>query len=576
MSNGISKAILRVLEGCNSLQRLKKIQANVIVNGLHNQPAIFNKLINFCAVSVSGSLSHALLIFNQIQNPDTQTFNSLIRGFSLSPSPLQAIVLYNQMLSSPDTFTFSFTLKACERLQALQKCQELHGSVFKTGFERDCVVCTSLLRCYAGNGLIEVARLVFDNMSERDLVCWNSMISCYCQADLHLQALEVYERMRSENVMVDEFTLVGLLSCCAHLGAYNLGVLLHRIANERGFLRKNVYVGNALIDMYAKCGDLGTAFSVFSEMKKRDVLTWNSMITAYGVHGRGKEAIHFFREMLMEGFKPNSITFLGLLGGCSHQGLVKEGVEYFHMMVSTFHLKPGIKHYGCLVDLYGRAGKLQEALQVIKTSPLSQDDPVLWRTLLGSCKVHGNVKIGEIAMNNLVRLGQPNAGDFLLLATIYATQKDAQGVARMRRLIKRQGIKTTPGWTWIEVGNQVHRFAVDDKSHPETDMIYQKLDEVFHRASLVGYTKDEFQTAISEDCSEKSPVYHSEKLAIAFALATTPDGAHIRILKNLRVCRDCHSFTKYVSKAFNRDIVVRDRVRFHHFKDGLCSCEDYW
>ncbi|KAH7571225.1 hypothetical protein JRO89_XS04G0002800 [Xanthoceras sorbifolium] len=528
-------------------------------------------------------LSYAQLVFHQIQNPDTQSWNSLIRGFSLSQSPLQAILFYNQMLlspslSPPDTFTFSFTLKACERLRALNKCLELHGFVIRSGLERDVVVCTSLLRCYAANGLVEIARLVFDKMSERDLVSWNSMISCYSQANLHLQALEVYDKMRSENVSVDGFTLVGLLSSCAHVGALNLGVFLHGIASESGFLR-NVYVGNALIDMYAKCGDLGAALSVFNGMQKRDVFTWNSMIVGYGVHGRGDEAISFFRQMLMAGLKPNSITFLGLLCGCSHQGLVEEGVEYFHIMVSRFNLKPGIKHYGCLVDLYGRAGQLDKALQVIKTSSLSQDDPVMWRTLLGSCKIHRNVEIGEIAMKNLVRLGASCAGDFVLLATIYAAHKDAQGVARMRKSIKSQGIKTTPGWSWIDVGDQVHRFVVDDKSHPETGMIYRKLEEVIHRANLVGYVKEESLIAMagsSEDCMEKSTMYHSEKLAIAFGLERTSEGTCLRIVKNLRVCRDCHSFTKFVSKAFSRDIIVRDRVRFHHFKDGICSCRDFW
>ncbi|KAK2634668.1 hypothetical protein Ddye_029460 [Dipteronia dyeriana] len=583
MSKSKANAIVTLLQGCNSLQRLKKVHAHVIINGLQHNPAIYNKLVNFCAVSVSGCLSYAQLIFQQIQNPDTQSWNSIIRGFSLSPSPLQAILLYNQMLlspspSPPDTFTFSFTLKACERLRALNKCQELHGFVIRSGFERDVVVCTSLLRCYAANGLIEVARLVFDKMSDRDLVSWNSIISCYSQANLHLQALEVYDRMRSENVSVDGFTLVGLLSSCAHVGALNLGVYLHGIACERGFLC-NVYVGNALIDMYSKCGDLGAAFSVFNGIKERDVFTWNSMIVGYGVHGHGDEAISFFKQMLMAGLKPNSITFLGLLCGCNHQGLVEEGVEYFHMMVSRFNLKPGIKHHGCLVDLYGRAGKLEKALQVIKTSQLSQDDPVMWRTLLGSSKIHRNVEIGEIAMQNLVRLGASSAGDFVLLATIYAAHKDAQGVARMRKSIKSQGIKTTAGWSWIEVGDQVHRFVVDDKSHPETGMIYQKLEEVIHRANLVGYVKEESLLAMagsSEDCLEKFTMYHSEKLAISFGLARTSEGACLRIVKNLRVCRDCHSFTKFVSKAFNRDIIVRDRVRFHHFKNGLCSCRDYW
>lgn len=576
-----ANAILTVLQGCNNLTRLKKIQAHVIVNGLQNHPAISNSILNFCAVSISGSLPYAQHLFKHILNPQTQAWNSIIRGFAQSPSPVQAIFYYNRMLfdsvSGPDTFTFSFTLKACERIKALKKCEEVHGSIIRTGYERDVVVCTGLVRCYGGNGCVEIARMVFDNMPERDLVAWNAMISCYSQAGYHQEALRIYDYMRNENVGVDGFTLVGLLSSCSHVGALNMGVKLHRIASEKGLLR-NVFVGNALIDMYAKCGNLDGALEVFNGMP-RDAFTWNSMIVGFGVHGFGDEAIYFFNQMLEAGVRPNSIAFLGLLCGCSHQGLVEEGVEFFHQMSSKFNVKPGIKHYGCMVDMYGRAGKLEKALEIIGDSPW-QDDPVLWRILLSSSKIHKNVVIGEIAMRNLSQLGAVNAGDCVLLATIYAGANDEQGVARMRKLIKKQGIKTTPGWSWIEVSDQVHRFVVDDKSHPDSGMIYRKLEEVTHKATMAGYVEDKsqfiFHGSCSEECLESSSTYHSEKLAIAFGLAKTPEGTSLRIVKNLRVCRDCHEFTKFVSRAFNRDIIVRDRLRFHHFKGGVCSCRDYW
>lgn len=478
----------------------------------------------------------------------------------------------------PDTYTFTFVLRACERAKAERKCREVHGSIIRSGYEADLVVCTSLIRSYAGNGLVETARKMFDEMPVRDLVSWNSMISCYSQAGFHHEALKTYDVMRKANVGVDGFTLVGLLSSCAHVGALNIGVEMHRIACDRGFL-KNVYVGNALIDMYAKCGNLDAAHLVFDSMIKRDVLTWNSMIVGYGVHGRGNEAIQFFEKMLTAGVQPNSITFLGLLCGCSHQGLVEEGVNYFHQMTSNYNIKPGIKHHGCLVDLFGRAGKLEKALEVIKNCP-SQHDPILWRTLLGSCKIHKNVQMGEIAMRSLVQLGASNAGDCILLASIYLGVNNADGVARMRKMIKSRGIKTIPGWSWIEVGDQVHKFVVDDKSHPHTNEIYSKLTEVKQALSQLGYVEEETFLNVkgirAEGFLGTSSAYHSEKLAIAFGLARTPEGTCLRIVKNLRVCRDCHSFTKFVSKAFNREIVVRDRVRFHHFKGGLCSCNDYW
>ncbi|CAI0397927.1 unnamed protein product [Linum tenue] len=413
-------------------------------------------------------------------------------------------------------------------------------------------------------------------MPERDLVAWNAMISCYSQAGHHEEAMGMYEKMRNENVGLDGFSIVGLLSSCAHVGALGLGVQLHRIACDKRLVR-NVFVGNALIDMFAKCGSLDDALSVFREMRKRDVFTWNSMIHEFGVHGLGNDAISFFEQMLLAGIRPNSITFLGLLCGCSHQGLVQEGIDYFHQMSSKFNLTPGIKHYGCLVDLYGRAGRLDKALEMIETVP-SRDDPVVWRILLGSSKIHKNVATGEKAMMNLMRLGALTAGDCVLLSTIYAGANYPSGFAKMRKLIKTLGVKTTPGWSWIEISNQVHKFVVDDKLHPDSMQVYEKLEEVTKRAASAGYVKEEavilnLLGSWSEGGYSETPSScHSEKLAIAYGLAKTPEGTSLRIVKNLRVCKDCHSFTKFVSKAFNRSIVVRDRVRFHHFKNGVCSC----
>ncbi|KAG7020965.1 putative inactive serine/threonine-protein kinase scy1, partial [Cucurbita argyrosperma subsp. argyrosperma] len=451
------KAIITLLQGCNSLNKLRKIHAHVLVSGLRHHVAINNKLLNFCAISVSGSLAYAQLLFHQMECLQTEAWNSIIRGFAQSSSPIDAVVYYNQMVcasfSSPDTFTFSFVLKACERLKAERKCKEIHGTIIRCGYDGDVIICTNLVKCYAAMGSVCIAQQVFDEMPVRDLVAWNAMISCFSQQGLHGEALQVYNQMRSENVDVD-----------------------------------------------------------------------------------------------------------------GHQGLVQEGVKYFNLMSSKFRLRPEVKHYGCLVDLYGRAGKLEKALETIRNS--SPNDPVLWRILLGSCKIHKNVSVGEIAMNNLNELGATNAGDCILLATIYAGVNDTAGVASMRKTIKSQGIKTSPGWSWIEIGEQVHKFVVDDKSHRDSIEVYEKLREVLHQASLFGYVRD-------AETLKTSSTYHSEKLAIAFGLARTADGTPIRIVKNLRVCRDCHSFMKAVSVAFDREIIVRDRVRFHHFKGGQCSCNDY-
>ncbi|CAL1366827.1 unnamed protein product [Linum trigynum] len=225
-----ANAILKLLQGCNSFTRLRKIQAQVIVSGLECDPSISTQLINFCGVSVSGSLAHAQLLFDKMLDPPTQAWNSIVRGFAQSPSPLLALSYYNRLLFSsslsarPDTFTFTFALKAVERLKALPKCREIHGCIITTGYESDTVVCTGLARCYGRNGCLEDARFLFDYMPERDLVAWNAMISCYSQVGHHEEAMGMYEKMRNENVGLDGFSIVGLLSSCAHVGALGLGV----------------------------------------------------------------------------------------------------------------------------------------------------------------------------------------------------------------------------------------------------------------------------------------------------------------------------------------------------------------
>ncbi|XP_038979430.1 pentatricopeptide repeat-containing protein At3g56550 [Phoenix dactylifera] len=578
-------SLVTLLQGCNSMRRLRRIHAQVIVSGLLRNPTVSAKLLAFCATSTAGDLSYARLLFSHLPPPlHLDHWNSLIRGSSRGPAPLDSLHLYNAVarsssVSRPDAVTFSFLLKACERSKAAAKCREAHGSIVRIGFSSSVIVCTNLTRCYAGNGLIGDARKVFDEIPERDLVSWNSMIACYCRAGLHEGALKIYDEMRVLGVGLDEFTTVGLLSSCAHVGALNFGIQVQEFAEKNGFLERNIYVGNALVDMHAKCGSLDGARRVFGRMRRRDVFTWNSMIVGLGVHGHGDESISFFQRMLMAGIRPNSVSFLGLLMGCSHQGLVGEGIKYFQLMHSEFNLQPDLKHYGCMVDMFGRAGELDRALQVIRSSPCS-DDPVLWRTLLSACKIHKNVEMGEIAFKNLAHLSAQNAGDCALLAGIYASVGDSQGVARMRKMVKDQGIKTTPGWTWIEVNGEVRKFVVGDTSHPDTKEIYEKLKEMVSRAaplcSAPVSSKEDAAVEALEELSENGGDCHSEMLAIACGLMKTSEGTSLRIVKNLRVCKDCHSLTKMVSRVYGREIMVRDRVRFHHFKDGSCSCSDYW
>ncbi|KAF3775860.1 Pentatricopeptide repeat-containing protein [Nymphaea thermarum] len=323
--------ILSLLRRCTTFQTLQKIHAQVFLNGYQQNISIATMLVNLYALSVFGNLQLACLILQQLRKPSVHIWNSIIRAFSQSPTlPLEAVFNYKRMVEasfSPDKYTFSFVLKACTRAGLVQKCKEVHASIMKRGFSPDVIVQTNILRAYAGNSLIQCYRQLFDEMPRRDVVCWNAMLACYSQAGLLEETLQTYAEMLDSGVDIDEFTLVSLLSSCAHVGALELG------------------------------------------LQHRDAYTWNTLIVGLGTHGCGDKAIAVFQQMRAAGFRPNSITFLGVLCGCSHQGLVKEGEEYFMRMSSEFCLQPDIKHYGCMVDLHGRAGELQKAFEMAQEIP---------------------------------------------------------------------------------------------------------------------------------------------------------------------------------------------------------------
>ncbi|MQL79702.1 hypothetical protein Taro_012159 [Colocasia esculenta] len=600
-TSGLAQVLVSVLKIRRpSHRRLRKAHAIAVVSGLLGDPHVAISLL-LCAATTSaadGASSSCIKSYPRVlllssvhhcrRHPDSVHYwNSLVRTSSAGPDAADSLRLYSAMLAlsaaRPDAHTFSFLLRACELASpvggASRHVASTHAAIFRTGFVSDVVVGTNLFRAYVAAGIVADARNLFDEMTHRDLVAWNAMLACYCRVGLHGEALGLYGEMTNSGVGLDEFTAVALLSSCAHVGALDLGMGLHQFVEENRLL--NLFVANALIDMYAKCGRLDAAQRVFDGMSQRDVFTWNSMIAGLGIHGRGDEAGLIFGQMLAAGFQPNAISFLGLLLGCSHQGLVEQGQSYFQMMSSQFGLRPDIKHYGCLVDMLGRAGELKKALDAIRCSPWA-DNPVLWRTLLSACKIHGDVQMGELAMDSLVRMGAHHAGDCSLLATVYAKMGDKEGMARMRKMVKDHGIKTTPGWSWIEVVGGVRKFVVGDTSHKDTLEIYRKLKEVVQQAALMGYNAPEERHIVSgvagmeEDWWEREGGgYHSEKLAIAFGLARMPEGTTLRIVKNLRVCRDCHTFTKFVSKVYGREVVVRDRLRFHHFRDECLNVSEY-
>lgn len=417
-------------------------------------------------------------------------------------------------------------------------------------------------------------------MSRRNIVTWNSVINGFALNGRAGEALALFRRMRDEDedVEPDGFTVVSLLCACAELGALALGRRVHVYSIKQGLYGRNVHVGNSLVDLYAKCGSVEEGRKVFDEMgSKRNVVSWTSLIVGMAVNGFGKEALELFGAMERERLRPTEITLVGVLYACSHCGLVDEGFQYFDRMREEYGIVPKMEHYGCMVDLLGRAGLVEEAHDYIMTMPV-KPNAVIWRTLLGACTMHKKLDLGEVASSKLKELDPGHSGDFVLLSNMYASAGRWRDVQKLRKYMRKGGVKKHPGRSLLELGNSVREFVMGDRSHPMTDEIYEKLEEIAKGLRKEGYVPKTSNVLadIEEEEKETALGYHSERLAIAFALITTSPGTPIRIVKNLRVCEDCHIVTKLISKVYEREIVVRDRSRFHHFKDGLCSCKDYW
>jgi pentatricopeptide repeat protein len=524
-------------------------------------------------------MSYAQHIFSQILDPNIFTWNTMIRGYAEGENPRPAVELYRQMHVSsmePDTHTYPFLLKAVAKLSAVREGEKIHAIAVRNGFESLVFVQNSLVHMYAACGHAENAHRMFELTPEKDLVAWNSVINGFALNGMPNEALTLFREMGLEDVQPDGFTMVSLLSACVELGALALGRRAHVYMLKVG-LNTNVHANNALLDLYAKCGSIRESQKLFHEMEKRNVVSWTSLTVGLAVNGFGKEALELFKELEREGLVPSEITFVGVLYACSHCGMVDEGFNYFNRMKEEYGIVPRIEHYGCMVDLLGRSGKVKEAYEYIQNMPL-QPNAIVWRTLLGACTIHGNLALGEVARAHLRQLEPGNSGDYVLLSNLYAAERQWSDVQKERNTMLAEGVRKTPGYSLVELGNKVYEFTMSDRSQPQTEDIYAMLAEITKLLKLEGYVP---QTAnvladIEEEEKENALSYHSEKIAIAFMLINTAAGTPIRVLKNLRVCADCHLAIKLISKIFKREIVMRDRSRFHHFRDGYCSCRDYW
>ncbi|KAJ8617293.1 hypothetical protein MRB53_013479 [Persea americana] len=462
------------------MNQVKQIHAHMLRNGIDQSKFLIQKLLEI------PNIPYARALFDLLPNPSTFLYNKLLHAYVSHGLPLQCFSLYSQMCLSAcplNHYSFTFLFTACAALSSSKDGLRFHAHFLKLGFRFDAHVFTSLLDMYAKSGLLLSARQLFDEMPERDIPAWNSiiagyarcgklaeardlfdrmparnvvtwtaMISGYSQNGRFQEAVEMFVRMgEQENVRPNEVTVASVLPACANLGALELGERINRYVREHGFL-KNVFVGNSLMEMYAKCGRIDRARQVFEEIGEvRNFCSWNSMIMGLAVHGRWKEGLELFHNMLSGGTAPDDITFVGVLLACTHGGLVDTGWQYFHLMEKEFSLSPKLEHYGCMVDLLGRAGLLKEAYHLITSMPMKPDS-VVWGALLGACSFFGNVELAEIAAEFLFELEPWNPGNYVILSNVYASSGLWDKVARVRMQMKGiQFIVRTPREMLVEI-----------------------------------------------------------------------------------------------------------------------------
>lgn len=542
----------------------------------------------------SNKIDEARRLFDQMTERTVVSWTTIISGYVQGKYYVESLELFRQMRCenvSPDEVVLVTALSACVHVKDFMLGRAIHGLIVRYGMIVDgflgnvlihlyakfeklneaCIIfeqlpCksfvswNSILDGFCQSGDVDKARNFFNNIPEKDIVSWNTMVNFYVKHDMFRESFELFHMMQSLNVKPDKFTLISLLSSCANFGALCHGIWVHRYI-EKNEIVLDAMLGTALIDMYGKCGCIEMAYELFSKITEKNVFVWTAMIAAYAMEGQAQKAVDLYLEMEETGIKPDYVTFIALLSACSHGGLVDEGYKYFNKMKTFYNIDPKIQHYGCIVDLLGRIGHLEEAVKFIEGMPI-EPDVSIWSSLMRACGSHHNVELAEHAFENLIEIDPINDGAYVLLSNIYANAGRWDDVSRVRMKLHDIGVRKQPGFSVIEQNGVVHEFTAGSFSHPLSVEMCSMLEEMEKRL-----LKQELPDTSSQ---------HSERLAVVFGLTSNIGKSPIRVVNSVRICRHCHAFMKFLSQTYNREIVIRDNYRFHRFKDGHCSCKDYW
>ncbi|GLU06284.1 hypothetical protein SLE2022_233280 [Rubroshorea leprosula] len=576
LNSSVYARLLKYLTHPSLLEIGKQMHSLILRTELGNNVSV-NAAISNMYVKC-GWLEGAQLLFHRMSEKNAVAWTGLLMGHVQAGKRKDALELFANMVRESvelDEFVFSIVLKACAGLKDLNSGRQIHGYIVKLGLEPEVSVGTPLVDLYVKCGSFESACQAFKRISDPNEASWSAMISGYCQMGKFEKSIKIFRSLRNKNGVLNSFVYTSIFQACSALADYNMGAQAHADAIKRGLV-SYLCGESAMITMYSKCGRLNYANRAFESIEKPDTVAWTAIISGHAYHGNASEALRLFRKMQDSGLRPNAVTFVAVLTACSHSGLVADAKQYFELISKHYGLEPTIDHYDCMIDVYSRAGLLQEAFEVIKNMPFNPS-VMSWKCLMSGCWIHKNLELGTMAAENLLQLDPDDTAGYILMFNLYTSYGKWEEAARVRSMMTTRKLKKELSCSWITVKGNVHRFIVGDKHHPQTEEIYSKLKEL---NCSVANRENDLQTEEGVTCTlperEQQLLDHSERLAMAFGLLSTPNNSPIVIFKNLRTCKHCHEFAKRVSMVTGRELIIRDSLRFHHFQSGQCSCNDYW
>ncbi|XP_051132004.1 pentatricopeptide repeat-containing protein At4g35130, chloroplastic [Andrographis paniculata] len=559
----------------------KEIFCQVLRNGHELDSMIRSSLIDM--FGKCGEVYLAENLFFGVSETNVVVWNAMIGAYVSNDRCLESFSCLRKMQRdhrvAPDVVTLINTLPACSKVKALSHGKAIHGYAIRRGFSSHVVLETALVDMYGKCDEVALSECLFNSMKERNLVTWNAMIGAYVQNSRNIEAVEMFRILLRESCLPDEWTFASILAAYAEIALPKEGQQVHGYVIKSG-TSYGTLVSNSIIHMYAKSGDLESARKVFDRIVFKDVITWNTIIMSYAIHGFGECCFRLFEGMMNDGIGPNAITFVALLTACSVAGFVDEGWAYFHSMKNDYGIKPGIEHYGCILDLLGRSGELDRARRFIEEIPVAPTHRI-WGSLLVASRHYKNIELAEMAASHLsTAIDTDNIGSYILLSNLYAEVGRWEDVERIKSLMKERGLERTIGRSIVEYRGRIYEFKNHDRSKIESGIVYDVLDVVLKRIgkeedrNVRGMTKFKPRDVIKK--REGSPAWHSVRLAICFGLIGSAVGKPVVVRKNVRMCESCHVVAKKMSEVLNREIVVDDSKTYHHFNSGRCSCGDWW